>query len=256
MGDTTTASGAISFAVGGNTTASGDYSTAMGESTTASGLMSTAIGDKTTAQAYGSVVIGRFNVINGTTNNWVATEPVFVIGNGTGTGVDASNALTVLKNGKVGIITDSPTAELDVDGNARFRAIASGAYSAAVNQTSDGTLTTATSDRRLKENIETIEDATAKVVQLRGVTFNWKDKSHASRRIGMIAQEVKEVVPELVFQNSFDGYYGINYAETTALLVEATKELSDRVETLETENTGLRSLVEQMEARLSALEGN
>jgi hypothetical protein len=42
--------------------------------------------------------------------------------------------------------------------------------------------------------------------------------------MGMIAQEVKQVVPELVFQNESDGYYGINYGETTGLLVEAIKE--------------------------------
>jgi ABC-type Fe3+-citrate transport system substrate-binding protein len=42
--------------------------------------------------------------------------------------------------------------------------------------------------------------------------------------MGMIAQEVQRVAPELVFQNEKDGYYGINYGETTGLLVEAIKE--------------------------------
>ena len=42
--------------------------------------------------------------------------------------------------------------------------------------------------------------------------------------MGMIAQEVKEIVPELTFQNQIDGYYGLHYGETTALLIEAFKE--------------------------------
>jgi hypothetical protein len=104
MGDTTTASGDSSTAMGMGTEASGDYSTAMGGSTTASGWLSTAMGYNTTAEAYGSTVLGRYNVISGNPTSWVATEPVFVIGNGTSSGSPA-NALTVLKNGNVGIGT-------------------------------------------------------------------------------------------------------------------------------------------------------
>jgi len=124
----------------------------------------------------------------------------------------------------VGIGTTAPSQKLDVNGNARIRSIGSAAYSAVVNQTSDGTLTTATSDIRFKKNIETIDNALEKVMNLRGVTYNWKDESNTKRMTGMIAQEVLPVMPELVFQNSTDGYYGLFYGETSGLLIEAIKE--------------------------------
>jgi hypothetical protein len=77
---------------------------------------------------------------------------------------------------------------------------------------------------RLKKNIEIISNALDKVIAMRGVTFNWKDSSMPKRMMGMIAQEVQKVVPELVFQNEKDGYYGINYGESAGLLIEAIKE--------------------------------
>ncbi len=116
MGTATTASGAYSTAMNYDSLASGDYSTAMGDSTKASGEKSTAMGDSTTAQSYASTVLGRYNVISGTTDSWEDDEPLFVIGNGTST--TRSNAMTVLKNGNVGIGTSSPSYDLHVEGSA------------------------------------------------------------------------------------------------------------------------------------------
>jgi len=117
-GVNTIASGLSSTATGRDTRASGNYSTTMGTSTTASGNISTAMGTDTTAQAFASLVIGRFNIISGTTDSWVSTDPLFVIGNGTGPGAgDLSNALTVLKSGNVGIGTENPSELLDVAGH-------------------------------------------------------------------------------------------------------------------------------------------
>ncbi len=113
MGDGTIASGAQSTAMGIYTTASGSYSTAMGIYTTASGDMSTAMGYFTTAASYLSVALGTYNVGGGTAASWVATDPLFEIGIGTGAGAKA-NALTVLKNGSVGVQTATPTANLQV----------------------------------------------------------------------------------------------------------------------------------------------
>jgi len=118
MGQGTTASGYISTAMGKGTTASGAISTAMGEGTTASGVGSTAMGEFTRAQAFVSVAIGRYNVGGGTPDSWVATDPLFEIGIGT-SGARA-NALTVLKNGNVGIDTTTPSEKLEVNGNAKI----------------------------------------------------------------------------------------------------------------------------------------
>ncbi len=104
FGTQTTASGSVSTAFGQLTTASGGYSTAFGNSTIASGNTATTFGIATTAQPYCSFVIGQYNLISGTTSSWVATEPLFVIGNGSSTS-SRSNAITVLKNGNVGIGT-------------------------------------------------------------------------------------------------------------------------------------------------------
>ncbi len=107
MGSSTTASGLFSTAMGSSTTASGLFSTAMGFSTTASGSNSTAIGEYSKAQSYASVVLGRNNIVAGNPTEWISTDPLFVIGNGTDAS-HPSNALTVYKNGNMdvnGIVT-------------------------------------------------------------------------------------------------------------------------------------------------------
>jgi len=119
FGTMTTASGLYSAAFGGNTTASGLAATALGNYATASGWNSVASGYYTTAQSYASLVIGRYNIISGTTNSWVATDPVFVIGNGSNA-ASRSNALTVLKNGNVGIGLANPGEKLEVSGNIKI----------------------------------------------------------------------------------------------------------------------------------------
>lgn len=97
MGSSSTASGYNSTALGISSTASGYISTAMGNGTTASGDISTTMGNFTNAASYLSTAIGTNNVGGGTPDIWVATDPLFEIGNGTY--LDKSNALTVLKNG-------------------------------------------------------------------------------------------------------------------------------------------------------------
>jgi hypothetical protein len=62
-------------------------------------------------------------------------------------------------------------------------------------------------------------------MQLRGVSFTWINHPEYGQRIGFIAQELEKVIPELVFTNETDGFKGINYAEVTAVLTEAIKEL-------------------------------
>lgn len=124
-----------------------------------------------------------------------------------------------------------PTQRLDVNGNARFRGVGSTASAGALHYTSDGTLTTNTSDERLKTNIETLTGALGKVKQLRGVKYNWTEEPNGDVRIGLIAQEVNSVVPELTFvnKNTEEQYMGVHYDNVVALLIEAVKELSSGV---------------------------
>ena len=113
MGHLTTASGYHSTAMGYQTTASGSQSTAMGRSTTASGDSSTAMGHHAHAGSYGETSIGLYaDDTVGDLSASVLTDVLFEIGNGTATNA-RSNAMTVLKNGNVGIGTSTPQATLE-----------------------------------------------------------------------------------------------------------------------------------------------
>ena len=90
------------------------------------------------------------------------------------------------------------------------------------------------SDARLKENIKLIENPITIIDQIRGVTFDWTEE-HMARRggedgyfvrkhdIGVIAQEVQAVLPELVGTRE-DGYLAVKYEKMVPLLIEAIKE--------------------------------
>ncbi len=158
--------------------------------------------------------------------------------------------------GNVGINTSTPARALDVNGNARFRAIESG--SGTLSQlyvTSTGILSTSSSDMRLKENIKTLDKSLEKILKLQGVTFTWKANPEYGTKIGFIAQEFEKVIPELSFTNPVDGYKGINYAEVTAVLVEAVKEQQKLIEKLHTENHRLQTDNDQIISRIEKLEG-
>ena len=128
---------------------------------------------------------------------------------------------------EVGINTASPEAALHVDGDALVT----------------GDLTTGyTSDERLKENISTIDNSLNILSSINGVRFNWIegiDKNFSQyispkegEDIGVIAQEVEKVLPEVV-RTYPDGYKGVDYAKFVPVLLEAIKHLNNRVEQLE-----------------------
>jgi len=109
--------GNYSTAMGWRTEASGSYSNAMGMRAQAKGEYSIAMGSSTVAESYSSTAIGHCNIIRAVVDadHWVATDPLFEIGNGVDVNVRA-NAVTVLKNGNVGIGTENPTVQLEVTG--------------------------------------------------------------------------------------------------------------------------------------------
>jgi hypothetical protein len=118
-----------------------------------------------------------------------------------------ATAITIDNSQNVGLGVVSAAEVLDVNGNARFRSIGSGSSAGALHYTSNGTLTTSTSDERLKENISTIKDPLKKVKKLRGVNYEWKDDKAQGTKSGFIAQEVAEVIPEATFTNPVDITY-------------------------------------------------
>ena len=93
------------------------------------------------------------------------------------------------------------------------------------------------SDERLKENIQPIVDALSKVESISGNTYDWKEgfesiHSHTGHDIGVIAQEIEKVLPEVVIDRE-TGYKAVQYEKIVPLLIEAIKELSAKVKELE-----------------------
>ena len=88
------------------------------------------------------------------------------------------------------------------------------------------------SDERLKENILSLEDSLVKVKQLQGVSYNFISDEDKKPQIGLIAQDVQKVIPEVVEEGK-DGYLGINYGNLVAHLIEAIKTQDKRIEELE-----------------------
>jgi len=118
------------------------------------------------------------------------------------------------------------------------------------------------SDERLKENIKPIESAVDKIKQLKGVTFDWNEKSEElgfepstkTNDVGVIAQDVEAVFPQLVQLAPFDigsdedgkatsksgeDYKTVNYARLTAVLIEAVKEQQQQIDELKAKLDGI-----------------
>ena len=91
------------------------------------------------------------------------------------------------------------------------------------------------SDSRLKNNINPIEDALTKLRSISGNTFEWNEISgKTGSDTGVIAQEVEAIeLPGLVTTRKKTGYKAVKYERLTALLIEAVKELADKVDNLE-----------------------
>ena len=89
------------------------------------------------------------------------------------------------------------------------------------------------SDRRLKDNIVPIDNSLSKILSISGNTYDWNEKSNKSGNdVGVIAQEILEVLPEAVITRD-NGYLAVDYQKLVPLLIEAIKELSNKVENLE-----------------------
>ncbi len=172
----------------------------------------------TRIQSEGNVFIGD--------DDWVG------YGNGTHIEVNDGNML-ISMSATNGVIVSTLASGVSID----------------VGADANGKLQLNVSDYRLKKNIESIPNALDKVLHMDGVNFEWKGKNEGNdhfaggtgKRIGLIAQDVEKVLPEVVFQK--DGYYGMNYSPIVALLVEAIKdqqpqidELMERLDKLENSN--------------------
>jgi hypothetical protein len=111
------------------------------------------------------------------------------------------------------------------------------------------------SDSRFKKNVETIYGALNSVTKLRGVTYDW-DESNLNtsnfpkgKQIGVIAQEVEKVFPELVTTGA-DGYKSVAYEKMSAIFIEAFKEQQSQIKNQQTEIELLKTQLEEIKALL------
>ena len=145
----------------------------------------------------------------------------------------ASPRLVILPSGNVGIGTTSPQQLLDVSGNVQAQSFL---YS---------------SDVRLKKDIKSL-DGYDLARKLEGVAFTWKN--NGQRDIGLIAQEVEKVVPELVVTDA-NGMKSVKYGNIAAILVEAFKRQDQQVRELKQQNLDLELRLRKFSLRLDRLDG-
>ncbi len=140
-------------------------------------------------------------------------------------------------------------------GNVLVSSLASSGVQA-VYATSTGQLTLPVSDARLKKNVVDLSDemdVVETLQRLRGVTFNWDtsvDRARLlgdQREIGMIAQEVEDVLPELVTTDT-EGYRSLDYAKLTAFLVEVAKAQQAQIRSEQAAIAALQQEVHQLES--------
>ena len=349
------ATGDRSFTAGNFTTASGVAATALGSFTLASGNSSTAIGERVTALAYASTVLGSYNITGGNTTTWIATDPLLVVGNGTGSGAVLSNALMILKNGNMGLrnaneptvhfaITDNgnglhrpvanvlamhtsglerlritPTGKVGIGTNAPSNTatltVAGGNWdlasndgdvtignttvkikismatdgggagiariNSAGNQTNqslrlgvnnadhiivnnsghllpfnngtqnlgsstqryntvfatNGTINT--SDARLKQNIQQVPYGLKELMALNPVAFEWKNDDTHQRKLGLLAQDLQKLIPEVVAGTAQESL-GVYYADLIPVLIRAIQEQQATIDALQKQVSALK----------------
>lgn len=130
------------------------------------------------------------------------------------------SGIAIAANGNVGIGTTAPTARLHVAGDICYTGTIGGC-----------------SDARYKTDVKTLPNALDKVSRMRGVNFNWKveeypdEKFTEDRQTGFIAQELREILPEVVMEDA-NGYLSVDYGRLTPVLVEAIKAQQEQIDEL------------------------
>ncbi len=286
MGSRTTASGIFSTAMGANSNAPGNLSTAIGSEVQTIGDYSVAIGESVTANAYKSTSFGSHNdpMVTSSTTSWVLTEPLLIIGNGTSP-VDKKNALVILKNGNAGIGTSNPQSALHIGNSGQLRMYdASGTRYAQLFHSGSGDLHlsaigggasyinwfggaslhvgnglfgygpvhasafTVSSSQLFKKNIVNTHYGLAEILKLQGKEYQYSNDITNRKELGLIAEEVELVVPEVVYHNPANKkVIGIDYGKLVTVLIESIKEQQVMIEELKIKNQNIDKQQQQID---------
>lgn len=143
-------------------------------------------------------------------------------------GNKSSGARTIAMYDRVGIKKSNPTAELDVNGDVKAQNFVT------------------TSDRQLKENIHALEEnrSIEKILQLKPVTFNYKNDAEKQKQLGLIAQEVEKIFPDVVSKDS-NGIRSIAYTQLNMYLLKAIQDQQREIKKLGVALRGNPELREQ-----------
>ena len=141
-----------------------------------------------------------------------------------------------LTNG-AGYSTFTSNQGLNTNDNVRFDGLRVGDLTSAPANTIQCTgdiVAFASSDERLKDNLSPISNSLEKVGQLKGYEFDWNDKQevYTGHDVGVLAQEVEKVVPEIVETREHDGYKAVKYEKLVPLLINAINDLKAEIEEL------------------------
>jgi len=122
------------------------------------------------------------------------------------------------------------TLDMSEAGNAQFLSNISGSQIEA----SGDVIAFGSSDKRLKDNIQPISEPLYKLSKVGGYTFDWNDKqdTYKGNDVGVVAQEIEEILPQLVTTRD-TGYKAVKYEKIVPLLIESIKELNKKVEDIE-----------------------
>ena len=136
----------------------------------------------------------------------------------------------LLKGNDGGATITALQLDMSEGGNAQFLKNISGSQIEA----SGDVIAFGSSDERLKDNIQPITEPLWKVSQIGGYTFDWNDKqdTYEGHDVGVVAQEIHKVLPEVVAERS-NGYLGVKYEKIVPLLIESIKELNKKIEHIE-----------------------
>ncbi|MBN2789850.1 MAG: tail fiber domain-containing protein [Candidatus Delongbacteria bacterium] len=111
-----------------------------------------------------------------------------------------------------------------------------------------------TSDKRQKSDIKDIEYGLNTVLKMRPVTYFWKDKPERGRKVGLIAQELLEIVPEIVDVGEDEEHtLGLNYSELTPILIKAIQDQKEEIELMKKEMKIQNDRIEKLEMLKSKL---